>query len=686
VCILLLAFWLFCLAWQPAAAQATSGPVISPPQFFLLPASPTILTLHTHTADFVLGYENGALVASVDAYYRLQNPTKDTATLTLKLASDADGAAHTVPQNLAVLLNGQSLPLTVGKDGALIDPLQIVGDGAVTLNLTYAFPLADAPLATLSYDAQPLGQWPGQPSLRVSLRLPATLPPESWLRTTPTGWRLVPTEAAMQRIRWLYDERIPDQPFVLSLIHPATWQQLQQATQAAVAGAPLLHFVELGHVYQQLSASATENEIRQRFYAQALAAYTAGVEEGVARNAPPAESASLHVALAGLYRTRALGAGGEVEPTYLALMSNEANLALAGLPAEEPQRTELYQWQVEGLTTQLNTARDERNWARAFVLLDQLAALPPEVVDAATLHETRRTITVQQALALLEQGDNQAAMTLAGDLITQAELLPPANARILFSAWQITLAIGIDETVVHIQALPVADRQQEAQAALEQQLQVWKSLDRAEEHQFDLIQSTPPVEGVTPMQLTIRLTAEAPGHPLSTLTPPGAPWALLRTLLAQVAPNVQRSARGLHQQVRMIQPLDLRSAGEAWRAMAATLEDQAAQWEAQSPRINLAALESARAESALQLRIRAANYRSTAHEWRQLARNSLVMVQMTAGAGVTSYSRTWLATPETPLQLLELEANVMSLGRLLVAALTGLAGLFIVSGLLWWML
>jgi hypothetical protein len=682
----LLTTWLFCLAWRPAFAQALPTQSTPPTQFFLLPATPTALKLHTHTADFVLGYENGELITSVDALYRLQNPTTDTETLTLKLVADSDRIANPLPQNLAVLLNGQSLLLTESEGGVLLDPLQIVSEGAMTLHLTYAFRLTDPPLTALAYHTQLLSQWPGEPSLRVSIMLPTALPPESWLRTAPTGWRFVPTEPTMQRIRWLYDEGLPDKPFELALIHPATWQQLQQATQAVVAGAPLLHFANLGNIYQQLSASATESAVQQRFYAQALAAYTAGVEDGLARGASAAEAAPLHIGLARLYRTRALGAGGEVEPAYLTLMSSQANLALAGLSAEEPQRAELYQWQVEGLTTQLNTARDEHNWTSAFALLDQLAALPPEVVDAATLNETRRTLTVQQALALLEQGDNQAAMTLAGDLITQAELLPPANARTLFSAWQITVAIGVDETIVSIQVLPVTDRQQEAQSALTQQLQLWESLDQAEDYQFGLAQGAPLVDGVAPMQLTMRLTGGARANSLAAMMPPGAPWALLRTLLAQIAPNVQRSARALHQQVQLTQPLDLRSAGEEWRAIAATLEAQAAQWEAQSPHINLAALEHNRAENALQLRIQAANYRSAAHEWRLLARNSLVMVQMTAGMGVTSLTRTWLATPETPLQLLELEANVMSLGRLLVVALIGFAGLFFVSGLLWWML
>jgi hypothetical protein len=88
----------------------------------------------------------------------------------------------------------------------------------------------------------------------------------------------------------------------------------------------------------------------------------------------------------------------------------------------------------------------------------------------------------------------------------------------------------------------------------------------------------------------------------------------------------------------------------------------------------------------LQIRIKSANYRKAAREWQTLARNSLVTAQLAAGAGVQTVTRTWLATPETPLQLLELQAQVMSLGRLLVTAICSFAGLFVLAGVLWWLL
>lgn len=673
----------FLLSPFPLHAQDESSATTTPTQFFLTPAAPTGLRLHTHTADFRLGYDGNTLIGSVDALYRVQNSGETEQTLALKLIADGDNPP---PDNLGLLVDDLPIAFTAVEDGALTAQVTVPADSTLDLRLSYAFSLGDAPISSLRYNPQPLRQWGSQPSVRVSIVIPEVIVSASWLLTSPPEWNFAPAEGQAPRIRWLFDEHLPEQPFLFQFIHPAQWQQVHEATTAAVASAPTTTFVGLGDLYQQLYTAATDGGLRDRFYAQALAAYTAGVESGTATGAPLDQLAQLHAGLAHLYRSRSVNAEGVVDPQYTGLMAREAALALAGLPADDARRSELNQWQVEGLTQQLDDARNRRDWATTAAVLEQLAALPPETVDPATLAETRRMLTVQQALELVEGGDTDAAMTLLGDQLTSQELLPPDNARALFLSWQVTMTISTEQTVVAFSALPAPDRQAAAEAALETLQQVWKNADGVNTDTIVLQPQATMENGSRALRLTVTFPARTSGANLAQATPPGADWALVRTLLAQLGPEVEQRAAGLHQQINLSQPLDVRSAGEQWGAVAATLEQQAIPLEAESAPLNLTDTNTLRTENALRARIKAANFRKAALEWRTLARNSLVVAQLVAGAGVQSVARTWLATPETPLQTLTLEASVMSLGRLLAAAVVAFAGLFVLAGVLWWML
>jgi hypothetical protein len=649
----------------------------------LTPAASTAIRLHTHTADIDLAYDGAALIAAVDALYRLQNKGSEPAALTLKLVSDPANAAPP-PDNLVVLVNDEPLIVTLADDGSAVVPVQVAADSTLDVRLNYAVTLGDGPLAVLRYRTAALAAWPGEPSLRVSIAALAAAPEASWLGIAPEGWNYAPGAGSDPRIRWLYDAQLPDEVFRFTFIHPATWQLLTQATNEATTGAPTVNYLRLADLLRGLVTAADDEKLRERFFAQAVAAYAAGLENATAISAPPAESAALHAGLAALYRTRSVGAGGAIDRAYMALMASEADQALAALPADAPERNELLQWQVEGLTLQLNDARDRRDWPAAFATLEQLAALPPSVVNVDTLADTRRALTVQQALQLLEEGDNQAAMQLAGAQVTSADLLPPANARPLFATWQVTATIAPAGVGLVFTIQPVTGREQEAQSALESLVKSWESTDRGEQFTFTLQPAEETAKGAVRLALTLPASGGAAN--LARVIPPGADWALVRTLLAQLAPNIERHAQLLYEQIRLSQPLDLRSTHEQWTGMAATLEQQAAESEAQSPQMSLAAADTDSAETALVARIKAANLRAAATAWRMLARNSLVAVQLSAGAGAPPVTRVWLATPETPLQTLQLEADVVSLSRLLVMIAAGFAGLFLAAGALWWLL
>jgi hypothetical protein len=686
----LLAGWalLMLSLWRSTYAQETPAPdaATAPAQFFLSPDAATAVKLHTHAADFRLAYDGGALIASLDALYRLQNDGNDTASLTLRMSADPAGAAGAPPQNLVLMAGGQPVAFEPATDGALAARVTVGASATLDLHLSYAFALEEKPLTTLRYTVAPLRAWPGQPSLRVSIAVPPALAAESWLQTSPEGWRFSSDEGQTPRIRWLYDDLPAGEPFLFQFIHPATWQSLAEAQRAATPGAPVSTYLTLAETYRQLYGAATAPDMRERFYAQALAAYTRAIENATATGAPASEQASVQAGLAALYRVRAVNSDGGVNRTYTDLMIQAANLALAGLPAEDVRRQEILQWQVEGLTLQLDEARNRRDWPLAFALLDRLAALPPGGVDPDTLAETRRSLTVQQALDLLEQGDAAAASRLAGDKITSSEVLPPDNARPLFITWQITLTIEAAGTDLVAHITPAADRQAEARTALDELAALWASADPDGVYRVSVQELATSGQNPALFRLALSMPAGATGASLGRATPMGADWILLRTLLMQLGPQVEQQMRWLQQQVTLSQPLDLHSAGEQWQALAATLEQQAAGFEAQAPHLNLVAAEPTSAEHVLQIRIKSANYRKAAMEWRTLARHSLVTAQLAAGAGVQTVTRTWLATPETPLQLLELQAQVMSLSRLLITAVCSFAGLFLLAGVLWWLL
>jgi hypothetical protein len=669
------------------AALLSSQPLLAQEQpataYFLVPGAPTTVKLHTHTADFTLGYDGDALILAVDALYRLQNSGTEPTSATFQVVAEPANDAQNLPPNLVVLVAAQPLALTVATGQNQTGQVQLPADGTLDVRLNYSITLGDEPLAALVYTAAPLDQWPGQPSLRVSIAAPEAISSASRLLIQPAGWNYAPDETGAPRIRWLYDPPLPEEPFQFSFIHPATWQSIQAASAAATPGAAPAAFLQLGQFYEELYAAAAA-PLRDRFYAQAVAAYSAGLDGVDASAAPTPEVAALHARLAQLYRSRSVGADGAVERTYQALMAAEADLALAGLPADDPQRAELLQWQVEGLTLQLNDARDRRDWPGAFAVLERLATLPPGAVDEATLTETRRALIIQQALELLEEGDNDAAMQLAGGQVGAAELLPPANARPLFATWQVTATLSPARLGLVLTVQPTPGRAQEAQTALATLVQSWDHADQANE--FTIVLEPAGTEPEAALQVSLTMPPGSGAAALARVTPPGADWALVRTLLAQLAPRIEQTPGVLNQQIRISQPLDLRSTYEQWTGVAATLDQQAEQFEAQSPNLNLADAETVVAETALVNRIKAANYRAGALAWRTLARNSLVAVQLSAGVGMPPVTRVWLATPETPLQTLTLEADLLSVGRLLVLAGVVLGAVFLLAGALWSML
>jgi hypothetical protein len=675
-----------CLAWPLHPAMAAPALQTPPPSAtelvlpVLTPEASAGISLHTHTVDLTLAPGEGlALAATMRALYRLHNDGSETSTITLRVPPAAGGT-------LVLTLDGEPLVPAPDASGVELVAVTVQPDQPVTLALDYTTVLQDRRLPQVRYPAADLDQWLGQVSMRLDLRPAANMPPTSWLEAAPEDWAYAPPGVSPDpALEWLYDGDPPD-AIVFQAIHPAVFQQIQAAEQAAVPGADLAAFSQLGDLYAGLGgyAAAEGNApAAERFYSQAVAAYSAGITSG-ATTASPQNLAALHAGLAALYRSRVVEADGATNPVYAELMTVEASAALQSLATDDPRRPELDRWQAEGLRLLLTDARRRGEVGVALALIDRLASSSAGAGATEFLAEEREALVVQQALELLERGDRPAAMALAGAAIADPALQPPEDLRSLFAAWSATAAMSEAGISLDIAVAPQPGGLDGARAALQAVIDRWHA-DAATRDAGATLEERSSAEGVQDsgplLHLRLRLPAGATGVALAETLPGTADWALLRSLLAQLGPKLDSSTEGMHQTVHVSQPIDLRSAGRQWAAMAQNLADEADTLEAQSA--SSAGGESATMSASLQARIRAANYRHAAGAWLNLARDSFVELSLAASGSLGNSARTWLVTVDSPPQMLDVQVDSLNTGRMALAA--GGLGLllFAVAGLLW---
>lgn len=680
---LLLGLLLTLLFTAPAHAQSNPG---TSPQLYLLPQNPaaSAVSVETHIATLrVLDDPAGPLV-SVDATYRLRNPADTPIDLPLRLFAGGDRSLSPY-QGLTLTLNDQLLPLAPEEGGGYLSQVSLAAEGRLTLRLRYQVGLGSGGLATLRYAPGILNSWAGNISLRVEFILPNNIPAESWVSLTPADWRYsVSNEVDITGVRWLYDFSAPEAPLRLQFVSPPQWRSLQEAQATATGDAAAETFLRLGDLYRDLARVADTAAVRERFHAQAVAVYSAGQRSRGIALASPAARAGLHIGLADLYRRRLVESDRAGQTAYADLLVTEINQALALLPAEDSRRGELQQWLVEALQLRLGQALTLRDWPQALTLVERLAQLPPTVVDPARLAEDRRAILVQQALQLMEQGNREAALAVAGDQLTAADLTPPATAFSLFSGWQITVTARPDALHLSALALTTPDRAPQARASLEDALRVWQEGTRGEDYAFALAETPAGV------QLDIAFPAGGNGFLLARLLPLRADYALLRSLLTQIAPTIQRESGLVRQQITLRQPLDLEPVAGEWNMLAAGLEEQANSFDAQGRAISTGS--AADAEAALAAAVQAVNYRTTAAEWRRLARQSALNLIFQVDDALTTRlrgeppTRAWSLTAAAPAQTLVFQTQTLSLSRVLLGGVAALIVLMLLAALLWGLL
>jgi hypothetical protein len=623
--------------------------------------------------------------------YRLENGSAEPVSLILKVAEPVAGVVTT---ELALAADGVPLTLFQTEGVGYTTQLQLNADTRTTVALRYVGTTAELPLPLLAYDASVLAAWRGNPSIRVSIDLPPGAGPESWLHVAPESWRYAQvSDSALPGIKWLYDAQIPDAPFIFEFIHPEQWRRLQQLATEAENNPTV--YRTLGEQYAYLlnavPTTASYAAVRNRFYGQALAAYTTGIDQLAAAGQGGTELGALYAALAALYRTQVAQADGSTDPAYAAAMVDAAQQALAQLPADAERHIELTQWVADGLQALLADAQAREAWSTALATIEQLAALPPDRVNRDILERTRRSITVRQALELLEADNRPAALALAGADLLDEQLLPPVAQRALVSRWEISTTVTPTTVEVVVQPMAAMAHQAAALAAFEQLV---NQLRTAADPAITLLWQ--PAGSATGAQADATVTAQQLGHllirapidssfaSLTTAMPAQPEWLLFYTFLRQLQPVVETQTAWFNEATTLRLRLDLHAVATDWQQVAIGLEAEAAQLEAEAAGRN--ARVAAEAESALRTRIQAANYRTAAQEWRKLARDSWVLLRLSIPGGLQAPMRTWLITLEAPAQVAELQRTPSYFVSFIGVLMLSLILLLLVSGLLWWLL
>lgn len=668
-------------AETPAALRRQTTPS-DPAHLFLRPATETPLALLAHTADVrVVSGADLSLRLQMEVAYRLHNPEQTSLAAILEIAPPPATPQEGVqPQNIALTVDDQ--PLALQTPGAALAPqaqVEFGPDARRLLVLRYELPLASTEIFTFRYPITALRAWPAEPD---SWRVTVTFADEeqrlarsdSWLQIAPNGWTF-----RAGRLQWLSEDRLPAQDVLLQVVHPQ-WMKRISATQAAIRSnnAPEL-LQQLGDMYTEIYQTPDVGaSARQRLYAQALAAYSEALLLAQENGRTDPFLASVRYRLAALYRMRAIAADGSVDEAYVALMLAEAEQAVADLPPG-PARQELENWLAQGLRQQLATARTQQNWTLALSLLDRLAQLPPDVANQAELAQERQNLLWQEALRLLGQGNEEAALALAGQEILAADLLPPPERRTLFANWQIVLTVSPQAVALDVLARPVADRRADARRALDGLLANWLAagvpgVTLTEEAVGD------ETGGDETGGFRIRLERLDPGTRLllAQNTPQISDWALLRSVLLAADAAENQELRLLWRRTSLTVEADLRAVGDEWKSVAAGLERAAA---------TAAAEQSESASEQIRQSLRAAQHRQEALRWQRLVSDSVVQVQMQESLDEGAVPlRTWLLGLTDPPRQLSAQLEEISLARLWSVIGLGLLLIFLFAGLLWLLL
>ncbi len=662
----------------PGRLRAQSDEPAAP--VLLLPGQESPVVLQTHTTDLTLIPSGGALIADGASFYRLRNEGNTDALLTVRFAAPTESGTAALPNPLNVTAGGEALALQTVEGGAQA-LVTVPAQGRLDLRVRYTLAVGDSLAPAIRFPAAAFDAWTGATSFRLTINVPAEIARESWLQVSPEGWRFGPPGDAVNSaaIQWLYEGNLPREPLFFSFVNPTLWQEITQRRASAESSGAPADYAALGDAYARLSAEADSASVRDRFYAQALAAYSSALDRGAVLGAPPEQLAPVYLGQARLYRQRTLSGAGEVSPEHARLLVDSVTRALSGMTPADPARSELLQWLNDGLTIVLGDARDRRDWETALDILDQLAASGAPVAQEV-IEEERRRIQFEQSLQLLEEGQRDAAVAVSGSGLVNSELAPPAAQQSLFASWQSTLTVSSRGTELLLTALPAPGKES---AAADEATQLTDALAGAAESLGGSVTGTfPSIDNLqAPVALRIHLPPNATTLGLANVVPLHPDWALLRTIFSQLAPEVESENSFLRRNELLRLPLDLRAAGEQWRRLAQELEVAAGEFDAESAPVDRSDADAL--EAALRARVQAANYRAEANNWAGLVNNSQVVALLEGPRGAPADARAWQVTVSDPPQMLQFASWGINLAGVMLLAAAALVALLLVSAFLW---
>ena len=635
---------------------------------FLQPALETSLALLTHTLDArIATNDDRSLTLHIEAEYRLHNRERKELTATLLVAQPAAAAGRPLPRNIALTIDGQPLALQpAGEAVGQSVQVEFDADARRRLTLRYELPLSATQTFSFRYPISKLRSWPTDVNgWRVTIDFADSeqwlAQAESWLQIAPGGWDL-----RASRLQWLREESLPGADILFQALHPQRIQEIRALQDEIRAYNEPDSMQRLGDLYAQLyQAPEVNTTARERFYGQALAAYTQALRLGEELGWPDASLATMRYRLAALYRMRAIAPNGSVDSTYVALMMAEAEQALPAL-AQVETRQELQNWLAQGLHQKLRAARLQGNWSQALLLTDRLARLPADVVDPAALEAERRSLLLQEALQQLQDGNEDAAVALVGAEIQAGDVLPSPAYRALFANWQITITLSRNALSVDALAHPISQRRVDAESALNRLLERWQASG------VDDAILTQEADGFH-IRLA-RLDART-RRLLVENTPRQSDWALLRSVFMVAEQDTWRETHLLWQRTTQAIDVDFQAAGDQWHSMAAALESEAA-----------AATVEQGVTMEIRQSLRSAQHLLEAARWRRLVSDSAVQVVIGESPDAASPQRVWLLSLTDAPQTLSAQTESVSALRLWLAVILGILLSSVFAGVLWLLL
>ena len=480
-----------------------------PGGYTLMPLQPGKLTLLSMTVDVSFHDDGQVTIAEVQANYRLYNPNRGE-TVTTKVAVPGYPVSQPPPKNFTLQLNGKELPLEPGNQQWWLATLTLKPNQRANLVMTYAAEVGDGPLAHFVYPMDLTGRlWPGRlESARFTIAFPEPPNPQSWISLTPENYQL-----SAEAVTWSYDLKDPEQPIDFLFIRPSLWEQIQQARRRAVQENSAEAYKTLGAIYARLATATQNPTIFERYYPLAVASYAQAQ-----RLAP--DDIDSYLALAQLYQLRA-DLVPEDAASYTSLALNELIKALQH-GADDPT---IQQKVVDGVVSLVARARARGDFDAASAYLQRLEELAqqyPQLVDAETIQEQRRALTIDWARHVLEtQGPAPARAVLAQSL--GPELVQPPGTE--FASMN-SLYIEVD-TQPHLRAININAAVREKDIALMNELA--GNLARTNAATLELIETDPillhieiPFANDQDLRNRERALADA--------IPPRPEWALLRAI------------------------------------------------------------------------------------------------------------------------------------------------------------